>query len=615
MTESKTKNKKCQNPAKQPGVAAGQAAKGRSCQNCKKNFVIEKEDFEFYKKIDVPEPTFCPECRMQRRMSHWNQRVLYQRKCDLCNDEIISIYSDEKPFPVYCKKCWWSDKWDPMEFGMEYDFSRTFFDQFNELRRKVPVLNLLSRKAINSEYAHDILNAKDCYLLFLSIDTENVNYATFVGECKDCFDCFHVIGCELSYDCSYCVNCYKLLYSQRCHDCYDSAFLFGCRNCQDCFGCVNLKHKKYHIFNKPYSKSEYEKKVKEYDLSDRRIVTELKRKFLEFTHKFPRKFANIEKSINVSGDDIYRSKNCHHCFDMEVESEDCKHCSTVGYRCKDAFDCYNAGDIAELSYESVCVVKGSHKVMFCVGSWGGRNLAYCDGCHDCSDLFGCISLRKKQYCILNKQYSKQEYQKILKNIRQQMTEMPHLDKAGRKYKFGEFFPAEHSRFDYNESVAQHHYKLSDILAEERGFFWGEKKKPKHTSTIKAQDLPDNIQKTDKSMLEQVIQCQNNENGTCRGVGVFRLIDAEWNFYQKMKIPLPHLCPECRHQERFKHKNPMKLHKRQCMCGGEKDISGVYENHARHNHGDERCPNIFQTTYAPERSEIVYCEKCYQKEVE
>ena len=31
-------------------------------------------------------------------------------------------------------------------------------------------------------------------------------------------------------------------------------------------------------------------------------------------------------------------------------------------------------------------------------------------------------------------------------------------------------------------------------------------------------------------------------------------------------------------------------------------------------GGGKCTNEFETSYAPERPEIVYCESCYQKEV-
>ena len=99
----------------------------RICQNCKKSFTIDPEDFAFYAKIKVPPPTWCPECRMVRRMSFRNERSLYRRKCSAPRheEEILSIYSPDKNLVVYDQKYWLSDKWDPIAYGREYDFSKT----------------------------------------------------------------------------------------------------------------------------------------------------------------------------------------------------------------------------------------------------------------------------------------------------------------------------------------------------------------------------------------------------------------------------------------------------------------------------------------------------------
>ena len=104
----------------------------KKCQNCKKDFVIDQEDFNFYEKMDVPLPTFCPLCRAQRRMAFRNERTFYKRPCSMCNKDMISLYADNSPFPVYCHECWWSDKLDATSFGRDFDFSRPFFEQFKE---------------------------------------------------------------------------------------------------------------------------------------------------------------------------------------------------------------------------------------------------------------------------------------------------------------------------------------------------------------------------------------------------------------------------------------------------------------------------------------------------
>ena len=55
----------------------------RNCQNCKIEFPIESEDFLFYEKMEVPAPTWCPDCRMARRLLWRNLRSLYKRDCGL----------------------------------------------------------------------------------------------------------------------------------------------------------------------------------------------------------------------------------------------------------------------------------------------------------------------------------------------------------------------------------------------------------------------------------------------------------------------------------------------------------------------------------------------------
>lgn len=128
----------------------------KNCQNCNKDFVIEPEDFLFYEKISVPPPTWCPECRMVRRMNFKNERSFYKRNCDLCDKPMLAVFPKGVYFPVYCPSCWWSDEWDAKEYGSDYDFSKPFFTQFKELFSRVPRIGLLIdySRMINSDYAN-----------------------------------------------------------------------------------------------------------------------------------------------------------------------------------------------------------------------------------------------------------------------------------------------------------------------------------------------------------------------------------------------------------------------------------------------------------------------------
>ena len=95
----------------------------RNCQNCKKEFTIEPEDFNFYEKIKVPPPTFCPLCRAQRRLGFRNERKLFKVKDALTDKEIFSTYPKESGRKIITREAWMGDGWDAMDYSQVYDFS------------------------------------------------------------------------------------------------------------------------------------------------------------------------------------------------------------------------------------------------------------------------------------------------------------------------------------------------------------------------------------------------------------------------------------------------------------------------------------------------------------
>jgi hypothetical protein len=174
-----------------------------------------------------------------------------------------------------------------------------------------------------------------------------------------------------------------------------------------------------------------------------------------------------------------------------------------------------------------------------------------------------------------------------------MNDMPYIDSMGRIYKYGEFFPSELSPFAYNETTAQEYYPLTKEEAIQQGYRWKDKEERNYSIDIKTEDIPDDINDTDESIINKVIECAHKDcNHQC--TEAFKIIEPEYQFYKRMNLPIPHLCPNCRHYERLSQRNPLKLWHRTCMKEG--------------------CTNTFETSYAPERSEIVYCEECYKREV-
>jgi len=571
--------------------------KTKTCQNCKLKFTIEPEDFEFYKKIDVPEPTFCPDCRAQRRLAFRDGRMLYKRKIEGFNKEVFSSIPPNSPFKVYHADYWWSDEMDAIKYGKDYDFSRPFFEQLKELMYEVGLPHLSNIKAINSDYSSNVVEIKNCYLTFNIGFSENCAYGLDVTGSRDSYDITKVDNCELCYELFDCDKCYQTFFSVECRDCSNIWFSKNLVNCQNCFGCTNLRHKKHHIFNNPYSKKEYEEKLKEFNFGSHKSILALEKKAKEFQLKFPNRFMHGRKNVDVIGDYLNNCKNAKNCF-VSKDLEDCSYCQMILMALsKECYDITIAG--GEVCYE--IAVGTGYRTKFCLlnmpkdlknKDYGSYDMEYAIGIINSSNLFGSIGLRHKQHCVLNKQYSKEEYEELVPKIKKHMDEMPYVDKKGRKYKYGEFYPVEISPFAYNETLANDYFPLTKEQALEQGYTWYDKPKPEHQSTIKAKDLPDHIKDVSDDILKEVIECDNRN---CSGIKVFRLIPAELKFYKKINLSIPRFCPDCRHRERIKQKNPMKLWERQCMKEG--------------------CQTKFQTTYSPDRKEIVYCEKCYQKEVE
>ena len=65
---------------------------------------------------------------MIRRFLWRNERHIFRRKDSRSGKEIFSGFPPQVAAQIYELSFWNSDKWDPMEYGCEYDFSKPFFD-------------------------------------------------------------------------------------------------------------------------------------------------------------------------------------------------------------------------------------------------------------------------------------------------------------------------------------------------------------------------------------------------------------------------------------------------------------------------------------------------------
>ena len=201
-----------------------------------------------------------------------------------------------------------------------------------------------------------------------------------------------------------------------------------------------------------------------------------------------------------------------------------------------------------------------------------------------------------------------------------MNKAPYIDKKGRVYKYGEFLPAEISPYAYNEAVSQDYLPLDKKTCIEKGFEWREREEKQYQASIPSEKIPVTINLASENIIKEILGCKHSGNCNDQCTKAFRITKQEFDFYKRMNLPPPNLCPNCRHYQGLKQRNPLKLWHRKCMCmpAGAQAKEGdykVHQNTIKHpNHLEGECPNEFETSYAPNRPEIVYCEQCYNAEV-
>ncbi len=560
-----------------------------NCQNCKCDFIIEPDDFSFYKKMKVPAPTFCPECRLQRRLAWFNLENLFHRNCDLCGEKFISVYPKESPYTVYCVECWYSDKWDWRDYGVDYDFSKPFFKQFDNLLHKAPLLGLVVNANTITGFPYNNYSTyiKDCYLTFNSDNSQECAYGSSITRSRESFSSSMVMDTDSCYDCM-CIyksnHCVGTRGNNRfCIDCY---FVRDCENCQDCFMCSGLKNKKYYFKNKQLTKDKYEEVLREYDLSSSKNYKKTNHEVNQFWKTISPKPAWDTLSVNYSGSYVFHSKNCHECYDV-VDSEDCKFC-TMLWR-KNQKGCYDVSGYGENLfdiYESSNIFENASNIKFSIASGlNVSNIEYCKRVMGGDNNFGCISVRKGEYSILNKVYGKEEYKILREKIIEHMSEMPYVDKIGNIYKYGEFFPLELSPFPYNITFAKLFNPKTKEEIEKVGGYYLEENKNEYKITKDVKDIQDNIKDIYDDILNEVIGCEKCGRG-------YKIIEMELRFLRKMKLSIPLECPFCRINEKLNlWVDNMRLKDRIC----------------------DKCGIDFKTHWGKERAPIIFCKECYKNE--
>jgi len=549
------------------------------CSSCSVSFEFTDEDEADLvlcapslgeQRLAIAPPKNCPTCRQQQRLIFRNDLFLYQNVCGHCSKAIVSIYPKELAGTVLCKECFWSDAWNARDYGRDFDFSRPFFEQFAELKMSVPRLGLFFTHSENSDFTVHSTKNKNCYLTTSVHECENVYYSDSLRNCRDCCDMFACHRMELCYECCHSYECFNSAYLENCTGLSDSSWCFDCKGGSNLVGCVGLRNGSNSIFNKRATPEECKavtERLNKDPLLRQRFLNEYRA--LRAAHPRPESWSwNVEDS---SGNYLRNSSFVRNCFNLNSSAQ-CSH-SSEGNFCVSCVDCTRPAQ-SEFVYNSAAHVHLSYSA-FCNLCYDSSYLLYCDNCQaGCDSCFGCMSLTRAHHCILNKEYSPQDYERTVSKIVAHMRETD---------EWGEFFPEHLSFFAYNRSRAGCRFPLSRQEVQKRGWRWEEDKK-QSLEGVKTHRLGNPVLATDPE-AERIVQGAI----ICEATGkAFRITTPEFAFYKKKGLPLPSEAPAVRMTRRMNLENWPSMQERQCS----------------------KCKKAIQTAY-PRQSELqVYCESCY-----
>ncbi|PIP68682.1 hypothetical protein COW91_03535 [Candidatus Nomurabacteria bacterium CG22_combo_CG10-13_8_21_14_all_32_8] len=529
--------------------------KNRQCEHCNKSFEISDGEFSLYQKVNIELPTICNFCRIKLHLSFWMFGKFRKGKSDLSGNSLITVLPEKNRYPIYTSSEWYSDKWEAMDYGQDYDEDKTFFEQLQELQEKVPHPHQTGVKNTNCDWCDDVWNSKNCYLARSMVDCEDLFYSYRNILVKNSIDVDVCFTSEKCYDCGECHHSYKLFYSKHSRDCIDSYFLYDCRNCQNCFMCWNLRGKSYCIENIQYEREEYLEKLKSFNLGSYESIQNYKKYFEEIVQKEVVHRPNFNLKIyNSKGDYLLDCKNCYDCNTIS-NSEDCYNCIRGAWK-KSDIDANGSWNSELLGNCSSCFGGYAQKY----SAWStSRYSEYLDLCIECEYCFGCVGLKKKKYCILNKQYEKEEYEKLKEKIILNM----------RKNKeYGKFLPYSMSAGPFNFSTSYLYFpetKKEDIL--KLGGYW-EDNIQSIIEGMPTSLLPDDIKDVSDSITTQALICP--ETGWR-----FNIAQNELSFYKENNIPLPRLHFDVRIKENLKFLTVLESYPYYC-CYCEKEIQAFYK---------------------------------------
>jgi hypothetical protein len=502
------------------------------CEISGKSFVVSDEEISLRRKFGFDDfPHTAPEIRLRHRGAFWQHWNLHRRKCDKTGESMISVYSEKCPYPVWHKDEWMKHAEPP---SRHFDEMKSGFEQMWELFQKCPIPHNVGTGTQNCEYTDDWWYGKNCYLCHSGVDNEDLRYCYRTIKARDSQFCVFTFTSELCADLINCSQCFEVVYGLHCRNCQNSAFLYDCRDCKDCLFCFNLRSKQYCFGNKQLTKEEFEIEKKKWNTSSRKTYDKAKEYFAQMMHTHAwHRAVYVDKCQDSVGSFLENCKNAKDCFFI-AHIEDSVNCLRGDYElrtCLDALGLFRS----ELLFSTSQVQDRCYDCKLSYNLTQCRAMEYSACCFQCQHCFGCCGLRRKRYCIFNKEYSKEEYEKLRSQI---------VKKMEKEKEWGEFFPGYFAPNPYEESWSGFYFPLS--REEQKKFDFREKEEfeKEKKQYLPASSIPDSSQNIPKDILKKVFWDEKAKRP-------FQILKEDIEFSRTLKIPLTNQHYIERLQENFR----------------------------------------------------------------
>jgi len=576
----------------------------RICRRTGEDFPIFKWDVDLFdklspiiggKKFDLPFPTLSPLARMRRRMMFRNERGLYKVPSAMSEKQIISVYHPSLGYTSVNAFEHASDAYDAKEYGKAYDETKSFMEQYAILLKSVPKVWSITINNENGEYNTFSSDSKNVYLCADVMWCENTFYSTTCKYVTNGVDLLNVWKSEWVAHCVSSHNLTKCSYVRYWEGCYDCSFLYTCKNCNNCFLCTNLIGQQNYIFNKPATPEQIEQ-IKAL-LKTTSWVEQLYKKFQELLETSVRPADWMINCENSFGSTLFDCKDTFFSFDSH-DLENCRYCH-VGEFNQDCMDCTIFNPQSSLNYEHVCGWWWTTKCITWTVCRDTKNAYFSEFPAHSNYLLWCVNLKRDNYCILNKEYKKEERERLASHIIEELQET---------WQWWEFFPTEICPFPYNDSVAMDYFPVHKVIfvdgreeiidPDAHGtvilhsdefispavldLWWEEKiaikwrtkdyeiNIPENVPVIQADELTESIDEVEDTILKQVIICEKTGRP-------YTIVSQELKIYKKLWLALPTTHYSVRHTRRMRSRPAKEYHLRTCDKTWEQMLSLYPQN--------------------------------------